>query len=112
MKFSLAFVALVAAVSARVVQKRDGDHYHGEYTTTTSVKTTYVTTCPVTTTKTEAGTTMTDTYTTVSTVTTWIPSTIVITPTETATYSEVTRYLCTSGSLFEVVRLRYDCRRR
>lgn len=97
MKFSLAFAALVATASAHAIQKREGGEYPdsseqpvgGAYTTTTLIKTTYVTTCPVTTTKTEEGITKTDTYTTVSTVTTEVPTTVVITPTETKTFQEV-----------------------
>lgn len=60
-----------------------------DYTTTSLTKTTYVTTCPVTTTKTEAGNTITSVYTTVSTIETEVPVTYVVTPTKTATEKEV-----------------------
>lgn len=90
MKASLALAGLVAAASAHAVQKRDGYHSAGEpYTTTTLTKTTYLTTCPVTTTKTEGPNTVTETYMTISTLTTEVPHTIVITPTHTTTVHQV-----------------------
>lgn len=96
MKSILALSALVAAVSAQGLQKRAGNYEHGyesEYTTVTLVKTEYLTTCPVTTTKTEEGSTYTEVYTTVSTTTTEIPVTIVVTPTKTATKQLVSHTL-------------------
>jgi hypothetical protein len=70
-----------------------------ELTTTYKTFTTYVTTCPVTTTKTLEGKTYTETYTTVSTVVSEVPVTKVVTPTETATTAKVC-FICQWDSLF------------